>query len=142
MTADLDNARALLASSGCTCVLCNGEQIYTSTQRGVAPLLAWLEEGVDLQGFSAADKVVGKAAALLYCLLGVKAVYAPVMSKAALEVLTAHNITALCDQQPDGIVNRRKDGPCPMEAATKDISDPQLAPQAIREALKVLQQGR
>lgn len=141
MTADLDNARALLASSGCTCVLCKEKQIYTSTQRGVAPLLAWLDGGTDLQGFSAADKVVGKAAAFLYCLLGVRAVYAPVMSKAALQVFTDHGIAASCDELSEGIINRRKDGPCPMESATKDIHDPEAALRAVRKLLQTMAQN-
>lgn len=124
MTADLIRAQTLLADLEYTCVLCRGESVCTDTRRGVAPLLTWLDSQQDLQGFSAADKVVGKAAAFLYCLLGIKAVYAPVMSRAALEVLTRHGIGAHYDTLTEGIINRRKTGPCPMEAATKDISDP------------------
>ena len=75
MNIDLKRACQTLAASDCTCVLCAGTRCHTSTQRGVAPLLQWLDGGTDLKGFSAADKVVGKAAAFLYCLLGVAAVH-------------------------------------------------------------------
>lgn len=139
MNIDLKRACQTLAASDCTCVLCAGTHCHTSTQRGVAPLLQWLDGGTDLKGFSAADKVVGKAAAFLYCLLGVAAVHAPVMSKAALQVLTSHGIAASYDALVDGIINRRKTGPCPMEAATKDISNPAEALQAIRDTLRSLQ---
>lgn len=139
MNIDLKRACQTLAASDYTCVLCAGTRCYTSTQRGVAPLLQWLDGGTDLKGFSAADKVVGKAAAFLYCLLGVAAVHAPVMSKAALQVLTSHGIAASYDVLVDGIINRRKTGPCPMEAATREISDPTEALQAIRDTLRSLQ---
>ena len=87
MEKDLLTAKQLLEQNNCTCALCQGDTVFTSTLRGVKPLLNFLEAGTDLQGFCAADKVVGKGAAFLYCLLGVRAVYAPVMSQAALEVL-------------------------------------------------------
>jgi len=37
------------------------------------------------------------------------------------------------------ISNREGTGWCPMEMATQDISDPALAPEAIRNKLKQLQ---
>lgn len=45
--------------------MCKGSTIYISTERGVKPLIDRIDDGTDLQGFSAADKVVGKAAAFL-----------------------------------------------------------------------------
>ena len=80
---DLLKAKSILESNGFTCVLCKGDTVHTTTERGVKPLVRWLTEGTQLQGFSAADKVVGKATAYLYCLLGVKAVHSLVMSGAA-----------------------------------------------------------
>ena len=73
---DLNRARALLTEGGYTCVLCRGEVFHTATHRGVKPLVDWLDSGLDLRGFSAADKVVGRATAFLYVLLGVRAVHA------------------------------------------------------------------
>ena len=68
---NMTKARNLLDSGDYTCVVCNGNAIYTTTQRGVAPLLNWLDSGTDLTNFSAADRVVGRGAAFLYCLKGV-----------------------------------------------------------------------
>ena len=70
MNSDLTKAAALLNSGAYTCVLCRGDAVFTGTERGVKPLLGWLDGGVDLNGFSAADRVVGTAAAFLYVLLG------------------------------------------------------------------------
>lgn len=138
MSADLDNARDVLAQEGCTCVLCKGDVYYKSTRRGVAPLLGWLEDGVDVKGFSAADKVVGKATAFLYCLLGVAAVHANVVSDAAAQVLQQHNIPLTWNQREAAIKNRKGDGLCPMELATREVTDPADAPAAIRAALERL----
>ena len=138
MANDLDRAKALLTEQNCTCVLCLEDKTYTSTRRGVAPLLGWLDSGTDLQGFSAADRVVGKATAYLYCLLGVKEVFARVMSKPAVTVLREHGIPASWDMLVDGIENRQKTGPCPMEHATANSTTPEEALAAVRETLKSL----
>lgn len=139
MIADLARARALLAQGEHTVVLCRGAATYTDTRRGVAPLLSLLDGGKDLSGFCAADKVVGKAAALLYCRLGVVAVYAPVMSVPARETLDRAGITALWDDSPSAIRNRAGDGLCPMEIAVWETQDPEEAEVLIRCRLAQLQ---
>lgn len=141
MTKDLLNARTLLDSGDFTCTVCLGDASYTTRERGVKPLLNWLDSGITLTGFSAADRVVGRGAAFLYCLLGVKEVYARVMSRPAAQVLTAHGIDASYDTLTEGIINRRGDGPCPFEAAVLDISDPQLALAAIRARMQNMTGG-
>lgn len=136
MKQDLNNARRLLASGDYTCVLCRDENIHTATERGVKPLLNWLDSGLDLKDWAAADRVVGRATAFLYCLLGVKEVYARVMSYPAAEVLKSAGITAEAGQLVEGIINRRGTGPCPFEAAVMDIRDPQEALIAIRRKME------
>jgi len=141
MEKNLKKALDLLKAGDHTCVLCRDDRVYTTKLRGVAPLLTWLEEGMDLQGFSAADRVVGRGAAFLYCLLGVTAVYARVMSSPAAEVLRTHGIYAEAEVFVDGIINRSGTGPCPFEAAVMDIRDPMEALTAIRDTRKRLQEG-
>lgn len=134
---DWEKAKSMLQSGGYTCVLCNGDRVYTSNLRGVRPLLEMLE--TDVSGFYAADKVVGKATALLYCLLNVRAVHASVISQAALQVLQRGGIAVSWDSLVDYIKNRSGDGRCPMEQATEGIDDPQKALIAIQQKLKELQ---
>ena len=122
----------LLESGNYTCVVCKEDTIYTTTHRGVAPLLNWLDEGTDLTGFSAADRVVGRGAAFLYCLLGIKEVRARVMSYPAMEVLRAYGIRAEADTFVDNIINRAGTGPCPFEAAVMHIQKADEALVAIR----------
>ena len=138
MNADLSKAKKTLLETGATCVLCKGRSRVESQLRGVAPLLELLDIGMDFSGYCAADKVVGKATAFLYCLLDVKAVYTPVVSRAALDVLQARGIEIQYDLCVDAILNHRKDGFCPMETATRNLSDPEQALTAIRSTLEKL----
>lgn len=137
---DLENARRILEAQGCTCVLCRDGQTLTSHRRGVAPLLALLEQG-KFDGWSAADKVVGKATAMLYRLLGVKTVWAKVISESAVGALREGGIESQWERLVPHIINRAGDGPCPMEAATAHTDDPLEALRAIQATLKKLQDG-
>lgn len=136
MKDNLTKAIEILNSGQYTCVLCKDDKVYTSTERGVKPLLDWLESKQDLKGFSAADKVVGKAAAFLYVLLGIREVYACVMSEAAIDIFTSNNIQPRWEQSVKSIINRAGTGFCPMEEAVRDIEVPKEAKQAIENKLE------
>ena len=137
----LEQAKQRLYQEDFTCVMCKGDLCYTSRERGVKPLLTWLEQEMDCTGFSAADKVVGKGAAFLYVLLGVKEVYASIISQAALDLLEKHGIATTYDSKVNAIINRAGTGPCPMEEATKDCESPQYALAAIKNTLRKLRQS-
>ena len=93
MNKDLEQAKALLENNEeYTCAACRAGESFVSEEHGIRPLMRWLNEGTDLSGASAADRIVGKAAAFLYVLLGVRTVYAPLMSVPARETLHAHGI--------------------------------------------------
>ena len=138
MKNDLQAAATLLAQGEYTCVLCKGQTVYTAVERGVKPLLNFLESGLDFSGFSAADKVIGKAAAFLYVLLRVKNVYAVVVSQAALAVFKQHGIWVQYETAVKQVVNRTGTGPCPMEEAVWEINDPNAALTAIKQRLFLL----
>ena len=142
MNLNLQNARNLLESGDYTCVVCRDDLVYTTRERGVAPLLHWLDSGLDLSDFSAADRVVGRGAAFLYCLLGVKAVYSQVMSRPAEEVLQAKGIRAEAETFVYGIINRAGTGPCPFEAAVMNITKPEEALAAIRSKRRQMQENK
>ncbi len=136
---DLERATALLTDGEFTVAVCKGEETHTANRRGVAPLLGWLDDHLDLTGFSAADKVVGKAAAFLYLRLGVTAVYAGVMSVPAYDLLTAHGVDAAYGELAPAIRNRAGDGYCPMEQVCLPLTDPTEAERAVRTRLAQLQ---
>ena len=129
---DLERAKELLRRDGYTCVLVRGETVYTTSLRGVKPLLQWLDGGTQARGFRVADKVVGKAAAYLYVLLGIHAVHANVISEPAVEVLRHHGIGVSFDSCVAAIRNRTDTGFCPMEQAVMEVTTPEQALAQIR----------
>lgn len=138
MNRDLLKAKDILLKNECTCVLVKGDAGYTSDRRGVAPLLNWIEQGIDLQGYSAADKVVGRGAAMLYILMGIQSLYAGVLSKEAEDALKQANIDVYSEVTVPRIQNRTKTGYCPMEEAVLGITDPEEALAAIQKKLESL----
>lgn len=134
----MEQAKKILTAGGYTCVLRKNETILTATERGVKSLVRWLTEGVNVRGFSAADKVVGRATAYLYVLLGVKEVWAAVMSEAAAEVLRRHGIAASQEKLVRNIINRTGTGICPFEEAVLEIQTPEDALIAIREKMAAM----
>lgn len=128
---DLEKAKKLLDSACATCAFAKNDESFFSLERGVAPLLKLLQEEKSLVGFSAADKVVGKAAAFLYVLLKVERLYAAVISKYALVVLEFYGVPVEYGELVDAIKNRKGDGFCPMETAVLEINEPDEAVAAV-----------
>lgn len=134
--------RELNAHDVLGCVACRGGETLTGTGRGVKPLLAWLAAGQRLDGFSASDRVIGKAAAMLYIQLGAVAVHGHVMSEAGLAMLQSHHVEAAYDELVPMIRNRANTGMCPIEQSVRDIDDPAQAEAPIRAAVAQLMAAR
>ena len=139
---DLDLARALLiANKEATLVAVRGDEVITCTERGVKPLLRWVREGRSLSGFSVADKVVGKAPALLYAILGPDAVFSPVMSWTGRAVLVASGIAVSHDALVPHIQNRAKSDQCPMDASVSNVWEPYEAADVLTERARQMALG-
>ncbi|MBE6629291.1 MAG: DUF1893 domain-containing protein [Ruminococcaceae bacterium] len=136
---DLQNAKSELLGGKFTCVLFHDGETFSSSLRGVAPLLGFLDSGRDFRAFCAADKVVGKGAAFLYVLLGVRALFAHVISESALEVLRRAAVSVEFDTLVPYIKNRTGEGRCPIEQAVLEAEDATKALPLIRARLKELQ---
>lgn len=139
MYSDRETARQILQKGGHTCVLCCAEEVYTDDRRGVRPLLDFLEKGRNWQCFCAADKVVGKAAAFLYRLMGIRALYAQVVSEPAAQVLAEGDIDLSYGTLVPAIRNRTDTGFCPMETAAWELDDPEEALAALKTTLQNMQ---
>ncbi len=133
MNEDTKRARERMRSGGHTCVLSRDGRFYVSDQKGIAPMMGFLAKKTDLRGFSLADRVVGRAAAMLFVLAGVREVWAEVISRGAVNVLNDHGIAVEYGSLTERIINRTKDGFCPMESAVMEIDDP-------REGYEILAQ--
>ena len=136
MSKDLVKAKHLLQNENHTCVFVRDDIIYKSCERGVKPLLQMIDTKGTLDGFCAADKVVGKAAAFLYVLLRVKEIHAVIISQSALKVLQSYDIPVSYNTLTKAIRNRTNTGFCPMEQATLDITDPHEALETIKSTLR------
>ena len=128
-----------LLESDCTCLIQKEDRIYVSHERGVKPLLGWLDAGMDFSGYSAADRVVGNGAAFLYVLLNVKEIYAHVLSRSAAETLQRYRIRVAYGTLVDHIQNRTGNGRCPIEEAVEGETVAAEALVKIRKRLKELQ---
>ena len=111
--------------------------LFTSDQRGIAPLIELLGTNPSfLEGASAADKVVGKSAALLYAKAKIKELATLLLSEPALEVLAAHHIPVEYEKLVPNIINRAGTDICPMEKRVLETSDPETAYQVLTIAVQ------
>jgi len=121
-------------------VFCEDELVFQSQGRGIAPLI----EAIDilgrenLIGVVTADRVVGKAAALLNLYMGAAEVHAGVISSGAKELLSEHGVGFEFLEDTD--VVKAKDGVvfCLFEKLVWDVDDPEKAHTLIRAKLKEL----
>lgn len=141
MNKDLTKAKEMLIDGGYTCVFCKDDTIYTSKERGVKPILEHINNNTDMQGFSVADKVVGKASAYLYTILKVDFVYAAVVTQKALDVFAEYGIEVEFGTVVEQIRNRTNTGMCPMEEATQNVNTPEQVLEAVTKKLEMLRNG-
>ncbi len=138
MKDETQKAVSILKEGSYTCVLCKESEMYTSEQRGVRPLLDWLNDGIPKDGFCAADKVIGKASAFIYVLLGVSEVWGGVVSEGAISVLEKYSIGCTFEKKVPSIRNRSDTGMCPMEESVLGIDEPEAALKAVERKLDEL----
>lgn len=132
----MDELQKILKDSQCSLVVSKGGETTTYNGFGLRPLIQLLDTAPQkLSGAQVGDKVVGKAAASVMVVAGVKGVYTPLISEPALAMLAAHNIPASYDHLVPSILNRDKSALCPMEQATQSAATPQQALAAIRQAI-------
>lgn len=136
---DLQLAKQTLADH--TIALCKDGNIITSDKRGVAPMADFIFNNVNLSGYSVADKVVGKAAAMLFALAGITSVYAIVISTAGKDFLRSKGIQVEYVAEVPYVVNRTGTGICPMEQTVEALSDPSVAYERIVAKLAELRKG-
>jgi predicted transcriptional regulator len=117
-------------------VLVKGSEIITSTKTGIAPMIDFLTEQKNMKGFSVADKIVGRAVALLFAKAEISEVYADVMSQSAVQILEKYNIKYSYNIITENIINRAGTGICPMEETASTIDNPDDAFVALKAKLE------
>lgn len=134
---DLDIAKDFLKNRNLSLVIVrDGKVIFESRLSGVAGLIQAIESiNGSLHSSSVADKIVGRAAALLLIYSHVSEVYAVTMSKWGLTVLEEAGIKAEYDNLAPKILNRRGDDVCPFEKISLTVSSPDEAYKMLKAAL-------
>ena len=136
MTDILESAKEQLHNNNFSIVIVGENDVYTSTKHGVAPLLEILDGGNVV-----ADKVVGKAAALLMVKGGVKEIYADIISSHALDVFEKYKIKTYYGNLVEYIINRDKTGMCPMEKAVLEVDEPNTAYDVLKKKIAEMRKG-
>lgn len=117
---------AILHDGTHTLVVDHGDEVFTYDGRGVSDLYdVYHNQPELLRGAYVADKVVGKGAAALMCLSGVRRVYAGVISSAALTMLQGCGVAVSFGEEVPYIINRSASGMCPLEMRCRDCNTPQ-----------------
>lgn len=122
---DIELAKDLLKSQKKALVIVkDGKVIFSSEGRGIKPVYTAFNELKDrLQGSSAADRVVGKAAAMIYGHAGIKELSTGLISEKALDVLKNTPIVHEYDKLVPFIKNRDRSGMCPIEELSFEAAD-------------------
>lgn len=133
-----ERAIALLRSGEYSCVFCDRDRVLTDRRRGIAPILERIEAGESLCGMAVADKIIGKAAAMLLLCGGAQNVYGEVMSEPAKALLEKAGVEVTYGTLVKAIRNRTDTDICPMEKAVAALETPAEAPAVLRAALNRL----
>lgn len=121
-----------------TICFCKDGQCITDDKRGIAPMMGFIARGLDLNGYSVADKMVGKAVALLFVKCGIASVYAKTLSLSGKAVLEKFNIPFEYDSLVEKVINRDGTDTCPMEKTVTDTTDPEEAYLLLKNKLALL----
>ncbi len=131
-----------IRAGGCSCVLIRGgEIVFRGEGRGVAPIrrLYESEDGKALlKGALLADKILGKAAAMLLVLGGVQAAHGETVSEAALGYLSRRGIPCSYTRRVEAIKSRDGQGLCPIEQSVLGIESPEEGYRAITKTIAKL----
>lgn len=128
----------LISEGTASCVVLKDNTIVkTQCDRGIGPVIRLYESGILKDAF-VVDKIIGKAAAMVMTLGGVKGCYGVTMSASAVAWLKTHQVSVQYETCVEAIINRKGDGICPMEQTVKEIEDEETALAALKEKIAEL----
>jgi hypothetical protein len=132
---DLEIAKNELCQKTLTLAIIKNGQIVFETKSnrisGFLDAIATLKDQLD--GASLADRVAGRAIALLCVYAKIKEIYAQILSRKAQEVLKQNQIHCQWSEIVDNILDQTKTDICPFEKAAEQLSNPQEAYQKFNE---------
>lgn len=141
---DLEIAKKNLYENNLTLVVVKNEKVIfqTDAHRISGFLQAIEQKAAELHGAVVADKVAGKALALLCVYSGIKQVYAEVLSRKAQMIFEENHIGFEWKEIVNNVLDINKVGICPFEQTAAEISDPKESYLAFKTLLDKMKQCR
>ncbi len=123
---DLEFAKQVYQDGQYTFVIVRaGQALATGTRDGVGELLDVVaQRGGQARGAALADKIVGKAVAMVAAYAGIVEIYTPLASEAAEQTLREFGIGLSAERRVPLIRNKRNDGLCPLEQLALPLTTP------------------
>lgn len=134
---DIDLAKETIKNTNSTLVIVKYQKvIFLSEDKGIKPIYTAVTKYKDeLIGSSIADRVTGKAAAVLYKYAGINELYTMLISQRAIEVLKKESIDFSYDKNVPYIKNRNKTDMCPVEKLSEDTENIDILLQKLENFL-------
>jgi len=141
---DLRIAKKRLRKKGLTLSIVKNEQLlFETTSHGISGFLRAIQELDErLNGASAADRIVGKAIALLCLHVRIERVYGLVMSREARKLFEENVVHAEWDELVENILSNCKPATCPFERLAAETTDPAEAYKKLKALQDSLKQRR
>jgi len=134
MQADLNLAKQRLSQKNLNLVIAkNGEVLFETESHGISSLLKAIKQlQENIAGSSIADRIVGRAAALLLVYSGVVAVFAVTASDGGIEVLKNNHVFHDFRRRVPRILDSKRVDVCPFEKLVARFSDPKEAYEELK----------
>jgi len=123
----------MLNQQGLSLLVYNHDSLTTHANRGIQDLLFLISEQPErLNGAVAADKIIGKSAAAIMIVGGVKQVHTNLICTPARELFEANGVRVFATEEVPMIYNRDRSGMCPMDTQINGI-------ESVEECVAILQ---
>ncbi len=131
---DLILAEQTLKQKNLTLVIVKeGKILFKTETHGIRGLVKAVEElGKSMEGSSVADRIVGKAAALLCVYAQIVAIFAPIIDEKAIRTLRENNVLYRYEKKISHILDSTQKGMCPFEKLLVNITDPKEAYETLK----------
>ena len=134
MRTDLETASKKLNQKNLSLVIVkNGKVLFETESHGLNDLIEAINQlQSNMKGSSVADRIVGRAAALLFVYSGVSAVFAVTISEGAIAILDSNNVFHEFEKRVPRILNLNKTDVCPFEKLVAELSSPEEAYERLK----------
>lgn len=120
---EIINAKSIMLDNNYKLVVVKeGNIVFSSLDRGIKPVYQIYTNGQHLlEGAYISDRVTGKAAAMILSKANIAGIYTEIISEPAIKIFKDNNISLIYESKVDYILNREKNGSCPIEKISKDL---------------------